>query len=122
MRCPICKNDLHAHDDSCPFKYQEVPRAENRHLECPLCRAHAVGVNKSDLYECRDCHEQFTTGAWYEAADKNRYFLDDSRLSDLVEVIHMDQKGAGDFPIDKKLAEVDEEIARRMAEIQEGEK
>ncbi len=113
-RCMICNSDPHS--DGCPLTQLARLQQENRHLECPLCKAHAVGVNEADFYECRVCHEQFTSGAVYVVVDKNRYYLDDCREPDLVEVMHLDSKGDGDFPIDKKLAKLGEEIERRKAE------
>lgn len=113
VRCKVCKSDPHA--EGCPVVRLEKLMELNRYIDCPACNARGVGVNPRDYYECRFCHEQFTTNAGFCRADDKFYYLDDPRASDLIPVKKLPNKGDGNFPIDKAIEEVRDTIKKLTA-------
>ena len=110
FRCNVCKSD--PHEEGCPVVHLERLNEMNRHISCPACNACGVGVNSRDYYECRSCHTQFTSGGGTTPADDVIYYLDDPKAADLILVKKLPNKGDGNFPIDKKIEEVRDEIKR----------
>ncbi len=113
IRCHVCGSDPHA--EGCPVPRLEKLSELNRHIECPVCHAHEVGINAVDYYECRSCHVQFTSGAGTLPADDKIHYLDDPKAIDLVPVRRLPNGGNGDFPLDKSIMEVRDEIKRLTA-------
>ncbi len=110
QKCGICQEPIDEHVDDCPVGRIERARLQQKHIPCPECDERAVDVNQSDFYECRKCHEQFCAGDYGEKADRKIVFLDDPAKEDLVLCFVLKKKGDGNFPLDKLIERLENQI------------
>jgi hypothetical protein len=118
QKCPACDGYLHDHDEDCPQGKLTVFCREMalRERKCPKCYEGRVAVNKTDFYECRRCHVQFSAGLVAGGEDpaklERTYLLAD----DAIGVLVMRNKGDGKFRDDEIVAMLRKEIVERTLE------
>jgi hypothetical protein len=86
---------------------------------CPICHKGTVTVNADDFFECKSCHTQFNSGLAGpdDATTTKRTFLDLSYPHDITYIQIMSQKGHGDFPKERRIAEMCAERDKALAKF-----
>ena len=116
LECALCDGTMNEHEERCPLPGLEMLRDKRLSVPCPACQKYAVDVNEGDLYECRDCSTQFTTGQHLAPSiDAQKLYLDVPG-QDLVPVVQMTQLGEGKFPIDEQIKKAEEIVKAWKAE------
>lgn len=104
QECTLCGQSSANHAANCPVGALERLREEQLFIECPKCHKSEVGVNKSDFFECRNCHAQFTSGSY--AGSKlgtGEKVVLDVPGQDMAFCFVLQEKGDGNFPLDKRV-------------------
>lgn len=111
IKCPVC-GQKEGHAPGCLQAQLDHLLTLQRHMPCPKCGERQVAVNSDDFFECRKCNTQFSTSA--AEKDAPWHFLDDPRSFDLLVAAELSQKGHGNFPLDKKIEEITEQIRSQI--------
>jgi phage anti-repressor protein len=86
--------------------------ATRPNISCPKCRQR-VEVNTLDYYECRECHTQYSHSGLHEELGWERVVLIDMAKDTVISVLVMDEKGKGEFKIDRDMAKIEAAIKER---------
>lgn len=76
------------------------------HWPCPKCSSDEVGVNDEDLYECRECHAQFTIGMGLPEWEETILIdpaSDDIHTAGKTVKVHP-EAGKGHFSVERELS------------------
>lgn len=116
QRCVVCNESVDNHASQCPVGLMDKVLDKLPQIKCPRCRG-KVSVNKGDFFECRKCHTQFTTGVFFHKPGTEQEYLHNLRGDDYILVVEMEEKGTGEFPIDKLLKDMEVRVkeARKKA-------
>ena len=109
IKCPVCGSPQGEHADDCPqAEYNRLSALQSFGL-CPKCLENGIDVNADDFWECRKCHTQFSGSGFGDTAEPEKT-MTDNKDGQMITVIVLKAKGKGDFPIDKALASLQEQI------------
>lgn len=111
IACNYCKR-MRGHKPDCPLHRIQVLQKQQKYIPCPKCGAHSVDINVDDLYECRECHTQYTTCHADDSWERVQLIGDmDVLISEgLIHALVYLTKGTGKFRIDQAIEEVQKEI------------
>jgi len=112
IQCQVCRS-YDGHTPDCPQVILESLLDRQVRISCPVCHSNAVDVNAHDFYECRNCHTQFSRGAYSQHSKSEIVWLDDPNKEDLVTFVVLLDKGDGQFPIDQRIETMRKEIKTR---------
>src|SRR3990172_7183386 len=92
QECVLCGESVEEHRDDCPQKMLDGLVAMRRHITCGHCHKPAVGLNRNDFFECRECHTQFTSGILM-GEDLEKTVLFDYEQNEVINVFVLKEKG-----------------------------
>ena len=111
LKCEICGSyESEGHKEECPVARLDELVNLQVHIPCPKCRDGRISVNKSDFYECRGCHTQFTCGYGTDSDSPEQVCLDDPRRDDLVICNVLLRPGKGEFKYDETIESLRRQI------------
>ncbi len=108
-RCPHCDGTVEEHSEGCPVLRLESLRDRQKHIHCPKCNSKSVDANKSDFYECRACHTQYSlvSGPKVTAETAVLVIDEDAPITVGVRTVYvLAEKGKGEFPYDEIIADL----------------
>lgn len=107
LRCKHCRKSISEHSPDCPQGRYDTLVARRKLCACPVCKEGPVELNKGDYFECHSCKTQFSRARRDQHANP-RFYLDFPDGSDFVDVVAIEGKGEGDFPLHKALLELEQ--------------
>ena len=118
--CLICDCPISDHAPECEYAQITIMQERNTYINCPKCTKGQIGINSLDLYECRSCHAQFSSGVPAEAEEIHKFKmlqLIDFKNDRFITVWMLPEKGEGNFPFDASIEMLQEMIVQKQAAL-----
>lgn len=112
QKCRLCKQPMDEHASDCPIGLKEQLLDKRPQISCPKCNG-KVEINKSDWYECRKCHTQYSTGMVAPESEEQEVFLIDWNNDNRMNAKVLTEKGQGQFLIDEQLQRLNDLIKQK---------
>lgn len=115
--CVICGESVQEHHKDCPCTRLEKALDARPEISCIVCKRGKVDINRSDFFECRKCHTQFTSGEYDPGGSEEKQEVIHNCNGDIyINVKKMLLKGEGDFPKDTLLKQLQDAVKQAKKE------